>query len=46
MLANNGIGITVIVNNRSYIIFLLHFGFILNIVKSLICSPLRSMENC
>lgn len=33
MLANNGIGITVIVNNRSYILFLLHFSFILNIVE-------------
>lgn len=33
MLANNVIGITVIVNNRSYIVFLLHFSFILNIVE-------------
>lgn len=33
MLANNGIDITVIVNNRIYIVFLLHFSFILNIVK-------------
>lgn len=34
-LINDSIGITVIVNNRRYIIFLLHFGFILNIVGSL-----------
>ena len=33
MLAKNRIGIAV--NNRSYIIFLLHIGFVLNIAGSL-----------
>lgn len=34
-LTNDSIGITVIVNDRSYVIFLLHFDFILKIAESL-----------
>lgn len=35
MIVNNGTGITMIVKNRTCIILLLHFGFLLDVVEIL-----------